>query len=87
MNTIFSYLIFPSFPPGISPSNLYVNGNVARSNWLLQRISNVIGIPVERRGLEECSCMGAAIVAGVGAGKFINYFSTYILLLYSDSNS
>ncbi|TNN12576.1 putative glycerol kinase 5 isoform 3, partial [Schistosoma japonicum] len=51
----------------ISPSVLYVDGNVARSNWLLQRISNVIGIPVERRALEECSCIGAAIAAGVGA--------------------
>ncbi|CAH8483242.1 unnamed protein product [Schistosoma turkestanicum] len=52
----------------IFPSILYVNGNVSRSNWLLQRISNAIGIPVERRGLEECSCIGAAIAAGVGAG-------------------
>ncbi|CAH8495521.1 unnamed protein product [Schistosoma mattheei] len=57
----------------ISPSILYVNGNVARSNWLLQRISNAIGIPVERRGLEECSCMGAAIVAGVGAGLWPSF--------------
>ncbi|CAH8839757.1 unnamed protein product [Trichobilharzia szidati] len=53
---------------GLSPSVVYVNGNVARSNWLLQRISNVIGIPVERSGTEECSCVGAAISAGVGAG-------------------
>ncbi|KAH8859639.1 Glycerol kinase 1 [Schistosoma japonicum] len=57
----------------ISPSVLYVDGNVARSNWLLQRISNVIGIPVERRALEECSCIGAAIAAGVGAGVWSSY--------------
>ncbi|VDP42787.1 unnamed protein product [Schistosoma mattheei] len=40
---------------------------------MLQRISNAIGIPVERRGLEECSCMGAAIVAGVGAGLWPSF--------------
>lgn len=74
----------------ISPSILYVNGNVARSNWLLQRMSNTIGIPVERRGLEECSCLGAAIVAGVGAGLWPSFFAATEALhkrLQSEANS
>ncbi|CAH8526318.1 unnamed protein product [Schistosoma rodhaini] len=74
----------------ISPSILYVNGNVARSNWLLQRMSNTIGIPVERRGLEECSCLGAAIVAGVGAGLWPSFFAATDSLhkrLHSEANS
>ncbi|CAH8498416.1 unnamed protein product [Heterobilharzia americana] len=58
---------------GLSPTILYVNGNVARSNWLLQRLSNLIGIPVERSGVEESSCVGAAIAAGVGAGVWSSF--------------
>ncbi|CAL8086524.1 unnamed protein product [Calicophoron daubneyi] len=58
---------------GLTPSELRVNGNVASSDWLLQRLADVTGITVERSGFEESSCLGAGIAAGVGAGVWPDY--------------
>ncbi|KAF6774028.1 hypothetical protein AHF37_06771 [Paragonimus kellicotti] len=54
---------------GLSPTELRVNGNVSRSDWLMQRLADVTGIPTERSAFEESSCLGSAIAAGVGSGN------------------
>ncbi|KAF5400385.1 Glycerol kinase 5 [Paragonimus heterotremus] len=58
---------------GLSPTELRVNGNVSRSDWLMQRLADVTGIPTERSAFEESSCLGSAIAAGVGSGIWPNY--------------
>ncbi|KAM7532574.1 hypothetical protein Aperf_G00000131713 [Anoplocephala perfoliata] len=54
-------------------SVLRVNGNLTRSDWLMQRLANTLDMPVERSSISETCCLGAAIAAGVGAGIWGSY--------------
>ncbi|VDD83003.1 unnamed protein product [Mesocestoides corti] len=54
-------------------SVLRVNGNLTRSDWLMQRLANTLNLPVERSAISETCCLGAAIAAGVGAGIWASY--------------
>ncbi|KAG5451908.1 putative glycerol kinase 5 [Clonorchis sinensis] len=58
---------------GLTARELRVNGNVSLSDWLMQRLADTTGIPIERSGFEESSCLGAAIAAGVGAGVWSSF--------------
>src|SRR5437773_1033646 len=48
--------------------SLRVDGGAAANNWLLQFQSDVLGIPVERPDMIETTALGAAGLAGIGAG-------------------
>lgn len=50
-------------------SVLRVNGNLTRSDWLMQRLADTLNLTVERSAIDETCCLGAAIAAGVGAGN------------------
>lgn len=72
-------------------SVLRVNGNLTRSDWLMQRLASTLNMPVERSSISETCCRGAAIAAGVGAGGstakcywFIQENHVYNLLLISN---
>ncbi|KAL7062682.1 hypothetical protein AAHC03_01046 [Spirometra sp. Aus1] len=52
---------------------LRVNGNLCRSDWLMQRLADILDVPVERSPLSETCCLGAAVAAGVGAGIWRDY--------------
>lgn len=54
---------------------LRVNGNLSNSNWLMQRLADLLRFPIERSSISETSCLGAGIAAGVGAGIWANYES------------
>lgn len=45
-------------------------GEGARSDFVLQMESNVLGAPVKRLRQAECVIMGAAMLAGIASGKF-----------------
>jgi glycerol kinase len=53
---------------GLSPAALKVDGGMARSNWLLQDMADMTGLPVICPALTETTAFGAAAFAALGAG-------------------
>lgn len=49
---------------------LRVDGGMAANNWLLQFLSDMLNITVERPNCIETSALGAAMMAGLGAGLY-----------------
>jgi glycerol kinase len=62
-------LIGAMFADGASrPSALRVDGGMAANEWLCAFLSGIIGAPVERPANIETTALGAAFLAGLGAG-------------------
>lgn len=55
---------------GVKPRRLKVDGGMSRNNWLMQFMSDVLGVEVIRPLNTETTALGAAILAAVGAGEF-----------------
>jgi glycerol kinase len=53
---------------GTSPKCLRVDGGAAANDWLMQFQANILGIPVDRPKVLETTALGAAAMAGIGAG-------------------
>lgn len=51
-------------------STLRVDGGMIANNWLMQFLSDVLGLPVERPQCVETSALGAAYLAGLGVGLY-----------------
>jgi glycerol kinase len=50
------------------PTALRVDGGMARNDWFLQRLADLLGLPVEKPVEVETTAFGAACLAGLGAG-------------------
>jgi glycerol kinase len=55
---------------GVTPKRLRVDGGMARNDWFLQFMADTLGIEVVRPKNTETTALGAAILAGLGAGLF-----------------
>jgi glycerol kinase len=55
---------------GVRPQRLRVDGGMARNDWFLQFMADILGIEVVRPKNTETTALGAAILAAVGAGEF-----------------
>jgi glycerol kinase len=53
---------------GLSPSAIRVDGGMARNDWMLQFLADMLALPVERPDMNEATALGAARLAAVGAG-------------------
>ena len=53
-----------------TPAALRVDGGMVANRWLLQFLSDITGLPVERPVYGETTVLGAAFLAGLGAGLF-----------------
>ena len=49
---------------------LRVDGGMARNDWMLQFLADVLGAPVERPRVPETTALGAAFLAGLGVGLY-----------------
>jgi glycerol kinase len=49
---------------------LRVDGGMVRNDWLLQFLADILGAPVERPRVPETTGLGAAFLAGLGAGLY-----------------
>jgi len=47
-----------------------VDGGMAVNDWTMQFLSDQLGIPVQRPAITETTAVGAAYLAGLGAGVF-----------------
>jgi len=55
---------------GIKAKVIRVDGGMAKNNWLLQFIANVIKIRIDRSQFEDTTALGAAFLAGLQIGIF-----------------
>ncbi len=55
---------------GAAWSSLRIDGGMSANDWMAQDISDLIGLTVERPDFVETTALGAAILAGLGAGLF-----------------
>ncbi len=55
---------------GVEPGVVKVDGGMVRNDWLCQDLADALGIEIERPEIIETTAMGAAMLAGVGAGLF-----------------
>ena len=55
---------------GVAPQRLRVDGGMARNDWFLQFMADILGVEVVRPKNTETTALGAAILAAVGAGEF-----------------
>jgi len=49
---------------------LKVDGGMVANNWFCQRLADLTGLMVERPVVTETTALGAAYLAGLGAGLF-----------------
>lgn len=55
---------------GADWAELRVDGGMIANNWLVQDLADMLEIPVERPHFVETTAMGAAMLAGLGAGLY-----------------
>jgi glycerol kinase len=55
---------------GIAPSQLKVDGGMAQNGFFLQRLADVLGLPILRPRMAESTAFGAACLAGLGQGLY-----------------
>jgi glycerol kinase len=51
---------------------LKVDGGMVSNDWFCQRLADLTGLPVDRPKVTETTALGAAYLAGLGAGLFKN---------------
>jgi glycerol kinase len=49
---------------------LRVDGGMAVSDWTMQRLADLLDAPVDRPVIQETTALGAAYLAGLGAGVY-----------------
>jgi glycerol kinase len=54
--------------PAAAETVLRVDGGMAASDWTMQFLSDLLGAPVDRPVVRETTALGAAYLAGLGAG-------------------
>jgi glycerol kinase len=55
---------------GVPAAGLRVDGGMVANDWLCQDLADSLGVTVERPRVIETTALGAAMLAGVGAGLF-----------------
>jgi glycerol kinase len=55
---------------GIGPSQLKVDGGMAQNGFFLQRLADMLAVPILRPKMAESTAFGAACLAGLGHGEF-----------------
>ena len=55
---------------GVLAARLRVDGGMVANDWLCQDLADSLGVTVERPRVIETTALGAAMLAGVGAGLF-----------------
>ncbi len=55
---------------GVEPMSLRVDGGMVNNSWMVQFLSDVLNIPVERPKVLETTALGAAYLAGLQAGLY-----------------
>jgi glycerol kinase len=57
---------------GLALEELWVDGGLSRSDWIVQRLADLTGVPVQRTARADSTALGAATLAGLAAGVWPN---------------
>jgi glycerol kinase len=55
---------------GAAWGSLRIDGGMSVNDWMAQDLADILALPVERPALVETTALGAAMLAGLGAGLF-----------------
>lgn len=55
---------------GAKPASLRVDGGMVANDWLVQNLSGIIDLPIDRPKVMETTALGAAYLAGLQAGLY-----------------
>jgi len=55
---------------GVTPKSLRVDGGMAHNSWMVQHLSNVLDIEIERPKVLETTALGTALLVGLQAGLY-----------------
>lgn len=55
---------------GVTPTSLRVDGGMVSNDWFMQFLADILDLPVQRPFVMETTALGAAILAGMGAGLY-----------------
>jgi len=55
---------------GAAWTSLRIDGGMSVNDWMAQDIADILGLTVERPDMVETTALGAAMLAGLGAGLF-----------------
>lgn len=55
---------------GINLKELKVDGGISSNSFVVQFLSDLLNTPVTNIGIADVSALGAALIAGVGAGIY-----------------
>jgi len=55
---------------GLRPATLKVDGGMARNELFMQRLADMLGVPILRPKITESTAFGAACLAGLGCGLY-----------------
>jgi glycerol kinase len=55
---------------GLRPATLKVDGGMARNELFMQRLADILGVPILRPKITESTAFGAACLAGLGCGLY-----------------
>ena len=55
---------------GAEWTTLRIDGGMSANDWMAQDLADVLQVPVERPDFVETTALGAAMLAGVGAGTY-----------------
>ncbi|CDI91991.1 putative carbohydrate kinase [Pseudomonas aeruginosa PA38182] len=55
---------------GTPPSALRVDGGMVVNNWVMQFLTDILGVTVERPEVTETTALGVAYMAGLKAGFY-----------------
>lgn len=69
---------------GVSPTSLKVDGGMVANDWLCQDIADATGLVVERPRSIETTALGAAMLAGTGAGLFSSLAEAGDAMVHAD---
>lgn len=57
---------------GIKPQVLKVDGGMVQNDWMVQFLSNILSLPIDRPKVMETTALGVAYLAGLKAGLYAN---------------
>ena len=57
---------------GVGFEELWVDGGLSRSDWIVQRLADLTGVPVLRTARADSTALGAATLAGLAVGVWPN---------------
>ena len=55
---------------GLRPALLKVDGGMAQNGLFMQRLADILGVPIQRPKITESTAFGAACLAGLGCGMY-----------------